>query len=159
MRYSAEDTKAIRECKVKFYHLSYIPRYRRKQKLLTHLTPKVPNKAVYENTVTKRICCAPSIGNCLTALQASKDEVYEVYELDLTDKFNIYKPSIKDVFDVKDTNERWIMSKCPVKYCGLIKVSKETECHSAKCYIKPYSYNVHKYKYEWIEWEQRKSIL
>ena len=86
------------------------------------LEPSIPtHKAFGENTTIPRICCAPSIYNCLIAMEAAADiddvnnssNLYVYYaEVDPT---AIYRPEVDEVPDVFYTNEVWLL--CPHIFC------------------------------------------
>ena len=95
------------------YHLSRNPN-------LTTLTPKIPKQAVSgnEDVSIPRVCFAPTIEGCLSALQ-DNDAEYYVYT-PVNQKLKGY--SCKNhVIDAVITGERWIKKTVQVKKIGKIK--------------------------------------
>ena len=93
------------------------------------LLPKMPNNYFtqngYEDSKTKRVCFCKSIDKCLMALSKNcKDLVFNVYEVDDTDNYEVFAPSSIDVPDSGVTEELWILTKVKVKYIGKIKSTK-----------------------------------
>lgn len=125
------------------YHLSY-------NKRLKYLTPRIPRQAVKpEDTVTPRICFSDDITKALSAgicAGVGKQIYVYTYEGDP----QIYKPKIKEVFDVKYTNERWIKERIKVRLIGVIKPTK----YNGKVRYKNYrlsSFMSYQYDWEWVE--------
>ena len=84
----------------------------------TVFKPVVPKyKAFGENTTLPRVCCAPSIYNCLVSMEASAD-VHTNYPLNLyvyytdIDSSMVYFPEPNEVPDVFYTNEVWLLGPC-----------------------------------------------
>ena len=87
------------------FHLSPTPN-------LTILNPRVPETAIgdYEDTKQKRVCFSTSIKRCLTALTDCNGQYYVYVPVN---QHKAYSPTPTEVFDVAETNEKWIT--CPVK--------------------------------------------
>lgn len=110
----AKDEKNKTETKL--YHLS--------EREVGHMVPRIP-KSDHEDQKTPRICFAKSIQGCLIGINENKDitdKVFHVYSL-VTD--NYYEPTIKEVADVKVTDEVWIKFECSPKYEYDIKVTEK----------------------------------
>lgn len=129
-----------------YYHLSTNPE-------LTELTPRVPECAVgiNEDITTARICFAPTIEGCLSALQ-TLDGYFYVYCITDEDKtIEIYHPASEEVCDQKITGEVWVLK--PVKVTCIGKIHS-TDLHEAKeVFVKRYgkyeSCHFHKYDWHW----------
>lgn len=81
----------------------------------TVFEPKIPKyRAFGEDTTLPRICCAPSIYNCLVSMEASADVSVDkplnlyVYCIDI-DSSMVYFPESDQVPDVFYTNEAWLL--------------------------------------------------
>ena len=81
------------------------------------LTPKIPkHKAFGENNSLPRICCAPSVYNCLISIEAAADiennaiNLY-VYSTEANSSM-VYYPEPDEVPDVFYTNEVWLLGEC-----------------------------------------------
>ena len=95
------------------YHLSFDPN-------LTTLTPKIPEQAVSwnEDVSIPRVCFAPTIEGCLSALQ-DIDAEYYVYT-PVNQKLKGYSCRSR-VIDAPITGERWVKKDVPVRKIGKIK--------------------------------------
>ena len=86
--------------------------------------PSVPKnyftKNGYEDGVTKRVCFAPDIGKCLMAMSMKLTDM-EFFVMIPDGKYEIYKPSVKEVPDSKITGEVWIKEPVKLKCIGKIK--------------------------------------
>jgi ribosomal protein S18 acetylase RimI-like enzyme len=94
------------------------------------LAPRVPNnfliKNGYEDSITPRICFAGSIDKALMAISRNlKDEELYVHEPKNINKKAIYKPTIKEVPDVKITGEIWYTEPVELKCVGKIHVIED----------------------------------
>ena len=91
--------------------------------------PRIPEDAYTcdEDIKHKRICVSTSIIGCIRAIDPcmwypdTKWYVHVPVELDnLYEKEHIYKPSEKDVPDVKVTREKWITKRVKMKCVGIV---------------------------------------
>lgn len=94
------------------------------------LTPRVPNnfliKNGYEDNKTPRVCFAPSIDQALMAISRNlKDEELYVHQPKNVNKKSIYKPSIKEVPDVKITGEIWYTEPVELECVGKILITAD----------------------------------
>jgi len=128
------------------------------------LSPRIPDnyftKNGYEENKTPRVCFAPSIKECLTALSMALNNK-ELYVFNISkeyidklksNKSLIYKPTTKEVPDCKWTNEIWV--KCPVKITkiGKIKVTDDLKSKPLKfTYGNNQTAEVYRYNYEFID--------
>ena len=130
------------------YHIS-------NRKGITNINPSIPNnfmtKNGYEENKTKRVCFAPSVGQCLMGLSRNcEGEEFYVYAPD--GDYKTYTPSIKEVPDVKITGEIWIKESVNVKCIGKIRVLDTNKSPG-----KSYSYGnnqtaeLYAFDYKWIE--------
>lgn len=113
---------------MRFFHLS-------PTLLSPVLSPRIPNNKLtqigVEDSITPRVCFAPTVDQCLLAIHNSENESYYVYEplyyseLKLITSYELRKH--KSVPDVSVTQECW--STVPVKLClvGKVKVLNPTE--------------------------------
>ena len=94
------------------FHLSPTPN-------LTILNPRVPKTAIgdYEDTKQKRVCFSTSIKRCLTALTDCNGQYYVYVPVN---QHKAYSPTPTEVFDVAETNEKWITRPVKVKCIGAI---------------------------------------
>lgn len=92
-----------------------------------HLIPRVPNnfmtKNMFEDYTTPRVCFSTSISGCLSGLSMNLDnkELY-VYKLNNVDSYDIYFPTVKEVPDVKITDEVWCLNPCDISFVCKIKI-------------------------------------
>ena len=130
---SKEELKLIKPkhlINLKLYHVS-------ESKKITRLNPRVPKnertEIGVENSTTKRICLAPSIEQCLQAINVEKGKEYCVYvpKKNLM-YYNIYKCSDKEVPDSNITDEYWCLGPMEVEPLYLIKIGAEIETNSNK---------------------------
>lgn len=119
------------------------------------LLPKIPNNYFtqngYEDSKTKRVCFCKSIDKCLMALSKNcKDLVFNVYEVDDTDNYEVFAPSSIDVPDSGVTEELWILTKVKVKYIGKIKSTKVIPDESYEFSYGTKTARLYDWEYEWI---------
>ena len=105
-------TKNRRKFYHNFFHLSSTPN-------VTILNPRVPETAIggYEDTKQKRVCFSTSIKRCLTALTDCNGQYYVYVPVN---QHKAYSPTPTEVFDVAETNEKWITRPVKVKCIGAI---------------------------------------
>ena len=105
-------TKNRRRFYHNLFHLSPTPN-------LTILNPRVPETAIggYEDTKQKRVCFSTSIKRCLTALSDCNGQYYVYVPVN---QHKAYSPTPTEVFDVAETNEKWITRPVKVKCIGAI---------------------------------------
>ena len=105
-------TKNRRKFYHNLFHLSPIPN-------LTVLTPRIPEAAVwgYEDKKQKRVCFSTSIKRCLIALSDCNGQYYVYVPVN---QHKAYSPTPTEVFDVAETNEKWITRPVKVKCIGAI---------------------------------------
>lgn len=103
--------------------------------------PRVPCSIMdQEDNRTKRVCFSTNIRGCLKAidielfLNFGDDEYFVHVPNNYSGK--IYKPSVSEVPDVKDTREKWLLNRVNLKCIGKIKVYKSKR---------------NKFIYKWIE--------
>jgi len=125
------------------YHLSY-------NKRLKYLTPRIPRQAVKpEDTITPRICFSDDITKALGAgICSGLNRRICVYTYEGNPQ--IYKPKVKEVFDVKYTNEIWVKERIKVKLVGTIKITKRYEPTEHRSYVLRH-FNIYHYDWEWVE--------
>ena len=89
------------------------------------IQPSVPNnfmtKNGYEDGKTKRVCFSSFIDGCLRAL-SQKCTGMKLYVHIPDGEYDVYKPSVKEVPDVKITKEVWIKEPVKLKCIGKIDV-------------------------------------
>ena len=89
------------------------------------IQPSVPNnfmtKNGYEDGKTKRVCFSSSIDGCLRAL-SQKCPGMKLFVHVPDGEYDTYKPSVKEVPDVKITKEVWIKEPVKLKCIGQISV-------------------------------------
>lgn len=104
---------------MKLYHISKNPN-------LSVLIPRVPNNYItrlaIENANTGRVCFAPTIKDCISAIDSSPGELYYVYTATGVDPKYIHKPKRSEVPDVKYTNEVWYLKPVNVKRIATVVV-------------------------------------
>lgn len=128
------------------YHLSCNPN-------LTILTPRIPEQAVpwNENMSIPRVCFAPTIEGCLSALQ-DIDAEYYVYT-PVNQKLKGY--SCKSyVIDAPITGERWVKKDVPVKKIGKIKSTFIRTSEEKFVNYKGHKELISRYVYSY-EWKER----
>lgn len=98
------------------------------------LKPRVPSSRMEkEDSRKRRVCFSTSIRGCLKAicaeyfLRVGDDEYYVHVPYNYTGK--VYKPSEKEVPDVKETREKWFLNKVKLRCVGKIKVRKDEKNH------------------------------
>lgn len=127
------------------YHLSRDPN-------LTVLTPHIPETAIpyNEDVSIPRVCFAPTIEGCLSALQ-DIDMEYYVY-IPVNQKLKGYSCR-SHVVDASITGERWVKKDVAVKKIGKIKSTfvgvSEEKLVNYKGHKELISKHV--YSYEWKE--------
>lgn len=109
--------------------------------------PRVPYSTMDdEDQKTKRVCVSTCIPGCIRALVNGYmfDECTLYVHVPLDYKGRVHKPSKKEVPDVIETREKWLLDKVRMKCIGVIRVRKTD---------KPDPYNSHEkmFKYKWIE--------
>lgn len=119
------------------------------------LLPKIPNNYFtqngYEDSKTKRVCFCKSIDKCLMALSKNcKDLVFNVYEVDDTDNYEVFAPSSIDVPDSGVTEELWILTKVKVDFIGKIKSTKVIPDESYEFSYGTKTARLYDWEYEWI---------
>lgn len=96
------------------------------------LSPRVPDNFLtrnnYEDNETPRVCFATSVDKALIALSSNnKGKEFYIHVPEKKNKkdkgYDVYKPSKKEVPDVKVTGEVWIKEKVKLKCIGSIIVS------------------------------------
>ena len=149
--YGSDRIKKLSNYKGKLYFIS------EKDIDNTTLKPRIPDnyftKNGYENSSIKRVCFAPSINKCLTALsQNCSNKEYFVYEP--MGEFEVYKPSTKDVPDCKITGEMWIVEPVKIKKIGKILCTGDDGKDGMKFkYGNNNESELYDWNYKWIEKE------
>ena len=118
------------------------------------LYPRIPNnyftKNGYEDSITPRVCLAPSIKNALMALgRKHKDDILHVYIP--IKKYKIYHPSLDEVPDVKITGEVWAKEPIMLKYIGSIKVLGDKGKNGFKFKYGDYTAELYEWEYKVLE--------
>jgi hypothetical protein len=101
------------------------------QNKIDRLYPRVPNNNFthygFEDSVTRRVCVAPSIGQCLRAISLRNEgKIFHVYKPDHIPEV-IYKPNGKAVVDAEDTGELWILEPIGLVEIGTIRCTNDQE--------------------------------
>lgn len=108
--------------------------------------PRIPHNKFteigYEDVKIPRICVAPTISDCITALwptpdgaisDVNKDNIPSEYYVYIpTGNYSVVKPTTKQVPDSKFTNEHWITSKCKFMLVSKISVDIDKKKISGK---------------------------
>jgi len=107
------------------------------KKSFTKLSPRIPkNERVdlqIENDNIPRVCFAPSIEQCLQAINAEKGKEYYVYvPKGNLFKHDIFKCTLKEVPDSNLTDEYWCLDPIEIQVLYKIKIGKEVETNSFK---------------------------
>lgn len=102
---------------MKLYHISPNPN-------MTEMSPRVPDSRLsYENAVTKRVCFAPDIPNCIAAIPPKRRSgIMYVYTPIITDDTFGFRPQKVQVSDVGITGEIWICTDVKLKKIGTINL-------------------------------------
>lgn len=113
------EVKELKNYKGKMYFISQVELDGETMK------PRIPKNFFtengYEDDYTDRVCFAPSVEQCLTALsQNVSGKKFNVYEPDPSQKHTVYKPNEGAVPDSKVTGELWITEPVKVKKVGEI---------------------------------------
>lgn len=119
------------------------------------LLPRIPDnyftKYGYEDNIHKRVCFCKTIEKCLMALSINcKDLVFNVYEVDDINNYQIFKPNTKEVPDSYLTGELWILTPVKLKFIGKIKCIGS---NSNDGYIFNYgdkTAKIYDWKYKWL---------
>lgn len=121
---------------------------------LKKLNPRIPNnyltKNGYEDGKTARVCFSTDIGKCLTALSMNcAGHVYYVYSPAY--QYNVKTPTVKQVPDVKITDEKWIIETVELVCIGKIKCTKDKGTDGI-----PYKYGsntaeLYEWDWKWLE--------
>ena len=105
------------------YHISEF-------KNIEMLIPSIPSNYLtdkgYEDNTTPRVCVARSINECIIGKGDLKVNT-KLYVYSPTEKYEIYRPSEKEVPDCSVTGELWIKEYVLVKCIGIIEVTKEVD--------------------------------
>ena len=93
------------------------------------LRPRIPeNRMSGEDSRHVRVCFSTNITGCIRAINPDvlryDDIFYVMVPFDYS-KLSVYKPSEKEVPDVKETREKWVRSKVKLKCIGRIKVYRD----------------------------------
>lgn len=107
------------------------------KKSFTKLSPRIPkNERVdlqIENDNIPRVCFAPSIEQCLQAIDTEKGKEYYVYvPKGNLFKHDIFKCTLKEVPDSNLTDEYWCLDPIEIQVLYKIKIGKEVETNSFK---------------------------
>lgn len=123
------------------------------------LTPRIPKNYLidngFEDKTTKRVCFSPSIDKSLRAFSSNlSGKVLYVHIPD--QECEVYKPSVKEVPDVKITGEMWVKESVKLKCIGKIKVIKSSDGPGYSYYYglprgKTYEAELFDWEWDWIE--------
>lgn len=126
---------------------------------LKKLNPRVPNnyltKNGYEDNKTARVCFSTDIGKCLTALSMNCAG-HEYYVYSPAHQYTVKSPTIKQVPDVKITDEKWITETVDIVCIGKIKCTKDKGTEGM-----PYKYGLNTaelYEWDW-EWIEKYNVV
>lgn len=100
------------------------------------LYPRIPEGNGYdENTTIKRICFSTSIQGCLNSIKNKIfiNDILHIYTLNYNKNLKYKIPNVTDVYDVKITNEVWVLNKCSVTLQKRIKIINEV--NTKTCYF------------------------
>lgn len=105
--------------------------------------PRIPHsvmdEADMEDQKTKRICFSTTLSGAYRAIQFRYDDVLELYvHVPYNQDVKYYRPTEKQVYDCKFTNEIWVKRKVKMKCIGKIKAyyKKDYFHWRPKVYIK-----------------------
>lgn len=128
---------------LKLFHLS-------SAKGLTVLEKRIPKTlGEKEDDTIERVCFSTEIDGCFSAIcPIFHKKLYLYTPLNPIPKKNLHKPTIKQVFDVKETKEIWALDNIPVKCIGIV-MADDSQYEKRKNYIT--TFYKHTYKWHWIE--------
>lgn len=94
------------------------------------IRPRIPKTYVqgYEDGRTTRICCSPSIGGCMRAIDTfgSPSRIMYLHVIEDTERLSsegyLVKPTPDRVFDVDRTDEYWLMCPAKLKCKGKVQI-------------------------------------
>lgn len=123
---------------------------------LKKLNPRIPSnfltKNGYEDAKTKRICFSTDIGKCLTALSMNcTGKEYYVYIPNPSKDYKIINPTIKQVPDVKITDEKWIIEPVDLICIGRIRCTGDAGSVGMKYKYGNNTAELYEWNFEWIE--------
>lgn len=116
------------------------------------LNPRIPQnfltKNGYEDNTTPRICFAPDVGSCLTAMSSNvKGKKFGVYEP--VNKPTVFKPNRVLVPDSEITNELWVVEPVKLRKVGDITCTGSTDDSGKKYTYGNYEAELYSWEYEW----------
>ena len=119
------------------------------------LTPRVPNnfliKNGYEDSTTSRICFASSIDKALMAISRNlKGEELYVHIPKNINKKAIYKPTVKEVPDVKITGEIWYKEPVDLECVGKILITADDGKDGHKYTYGNKTAELYGWNWEWV---------
>ena len=119
------------------------------------LFPRIPDnyftKNGYEDNVQKRVCFCKTIEKCLMALSKNCENlIFNVYEVDDVNNYEVYKPNINEVPDSIITEELWILTPVKLKLIGKIKCTNSVENDGYAFNYGDNTAKLYEWNYEWI---------
>jgi phage pi2 protein 07 len=119
-----------------------------------------PNNNIAENKIWKRVCFSPDIAKCIRAIRTSYiyyGDAFYVHTIVDQEKYNIYKPTKKEVWDCEATDEYWLRDPVKLKCIGRVLVTGYSKNPDDYTVVLP-NFENHlfieyypTYKYKWIE--------
>ena len=119
------------------------------------LFPRIPDnfftKNGYEDNIHKRVCFCKTVDKCLMALSKNCEGlVFNVYEVDNVNDYQVYKPSINEVPDCELTGELWILTPVKIKLAGKIKCTNSIENDGYSFNYGNNTAKLYEWKFEWL---------
>lgn len=121
----------------------------------TKLQPKIPSNFLtlngYENNTEKRVCFSPSIKKCLRAMSQNLTGKELYVHVPISNKLDVYTPTIKEVPDSKITGEVWIKTPVKIKCIGKIKVDKASDNDGIEYRYGNNTAMLYDWDYHWVD--------
>lgn len=121
----------------------------------TKLQPKIPSNFLtlngYENNTEKRVCFSPSIKKCLRAMSQNLTGKELYVHVPISNKLDVYTPTIKEVPDSKITGEVWIKTPVKIKCIGKIKVDKASDNDGIEYKYGNNTAMLYDWDYHWVD--------
>ena len=119
------------------------------------LYPRIPDNYFtqhnYEDNKHERICFCKTIDKCLMALSKNcTNIVFNVYEVDNINNYQVYEPNINEVPDCEITKELWILTPVKIKLVGKIKCTEAVENDGYTFSYGDKTAKLYEWKYEWM---------
>ena len=130
------------------YHISTYKNIEVLSKCVPKSIPKGKLKTL-ENVTIERVCFSETIDGCLSAICPSINKNLYVY-VPIDSNLKPYKPTLKQVFDSKVTNEMWVMDDVPVKCVGILQTMDIRGKVMHKNYIKVDGFMEYIFNWRWM---------